>query len=607
MREICVPVLIVGGGGCGLASSIFLSRLGIESLLVEKHITQSPMPKARGLNRRTIEIFRQYGFADAVLAKGIPATHLRSIRYATSLGGDGIHDRKTLFEMNGFREETIKDLLDASPVPGTSLPQVRLEPLMREYAESLNVGKLEFGTEFLHLSQNESEVVATLQNRHTGENFVVRCQYLIAADAGKTVGPNVGNRFEGTGELAEMVTIYFKADLSEYIDSDYLVSYWFANPDGDPSSWGSGVLGKLGPNNFGRDSEEWMFHFNTEKVDGKLPDTATLIDQVRDLLKIPGLQMEVLGTSLWVVAGQLADRYNFGRVFLAGDAAHRHTPTTGLGLNSAVHDAHNLCWKIAAILKKQAHPKLLDTYESERRPVAKRNVDWALFTWSNHAQTAAAIGLDPADPARSRANFEALLAPGFDGEARRARFRDAMQTHRTEWQAADLDLGFVYSEGALVPDGTAAPDSDPYGHLYQPSARPGSRLPHSWLELGVGTVSSLDAIKPDSYTLFITADEERWKAAILVADSQRFPVNVVSLDETADPDGKFRALCKLEAGGALLVRPDQHVAWRSCSEPEDIGATFEDILGRLACPTVDLIAQRASVKPALNYATYETI
>lgn len=590
MNDLDVPVLIVGGGGCGLSTSIALSALGVPSLLIEKHQKQSPMPKARYLNQRTMEVLRQLGVADAVYQRSVPLDYISKMRWCTSLGGDGPWDRKTLYDLEAWGGGSLAPTYQKdSPCQSTIYPQVRLEPLLKAHAEQSGVGSLRFGHELVGLQQGADGVLATVRDRAAEREYRVKARYLVAADAGKTVGPIVGAQLQGTPELLEMVTVYFKADLSAYIDDDRVSTFWFANPEGDTSAWGSGVLGKLGPTRFDRHSEEWMFHFSFKPNADAAPDQETLVSRIRELLKIPALDIGVLGVGRWIVQGVLADRYRFGRVFLAGDAAHRHTPTTGLGLNSAIHDAQNLAWKLAMVIKGQAGDALLDSYETERRPAAERNVNWALFTFGNHQSTGAAIGLTAGDPERSEANFKALLAPTEDGEARRARFREIMRIHRTEYQAHDLEIGIRYDHGALVPDGTPVPPRDPLGHHFVATTRPGHRMAHAWIGRGAQRVSTLDLARLDGFRL-ITCRVGVWeRAAAQAAERLGVPLDVVVIGDGAehtDDEREWLRVREVADDGAILLRPDHHVAWRCTSAPDadtrlaSLPALLARVLGR---------------------------
>lgn len=592
MEERSVPVLIVGGGGCGLSTSLFLSNLGVESLLIERHPQQSPMPKARYLNQRTMEIFRQHGIADAVYQRSMPLEYISKMRWCTSLGGDGEFDRRTLYDLDAWGGRSLEPtFMKHGPCKGTVYPQVRLEPLLKAEVEARQHATLAFGHELTYLDQDAEGVTATVRVRASGETYRVRAQYLVAADAGKTVGPMVGARLNGTPELLEMATVYFKADLSQYIDDDQVSTFWFANPEGDTSSWGSGVLGKLGPTRFDRHSEEWMFHFSFKPGTDDRHDEETLVPRIRELLKISDLQPQVLGIGRWLVQGVLADKYRFGRVFLAGDAAHRHPPTTGLGLNSAVHDAHNLSWKLALVLQGRAGDGLLDSYESERRPAAERNVNWALFTFSNHQVTGAAIGLVAGDAERSSANFKALLANSEDGLSRRARFAEVMKIHGSEYQSHDLEIGTRYELGALVPDGTPPSPRDPYGRQFVPSTRPGHRLPHAWVQRGGQRLSTLDLTEGLRFVL-ITGRAASWASAVrAAADALGVSIELVELggaSEHADPKHEWRNVREVGDDGAVLLRPDQHIAWRCLQAPAvDLDRLLKGVLARVLSRTMD--------------------
>lgn len=583
MADIRVPVLIVGGGGCGLSSSTFLSQLGINSVLVERHPTPGRMPKARYLNQRAMEIYRQYGIADEIYSRSIPLSHISRIRWATSLGGSGTLDRRKIFEMDTFGGGALTHYRKASPCEGTLYPQVRLEPLLRELAPRFSAldDPVRFNHEAVSIDQDDDGVTARVRDRGTGEEYTVRADYLIAADGGKFVGPRVGAILEGATNLADIVTIYFRADLSAWWPDDHAMTTWFANPEG--GSWASGVLGKLGPEQFGGKSEEWMFHFSFKPDDPVRNDESLLIPRMRELLKLPDLEVDLIAVGHWAVEGVLADRFQFGRIFLAGDAAHRHPPTTGLGLNSAIQDAHNLTWKLAAVLKGQAASKLLDSYEAERRPVCARNVKWALLTYQNHAFTDLALGLDRSDPERGVANLKAFFADDEWGECLRTRLNRIVDIQRMEWQAQDLEIGYAYEQGALVSDGTPRPAPDPTGQHYRPTTRPGHRLPHAFLDASLRT-STLDLTGPGRFTLIVDDEQGPWAVAgRRVAEESQAPVDVVALHASWDGESSDDWLELREIGnaGAILVRPDNHVGWRSPGAGHDPYGTLKTVLSEI--------------------------
>jgi len=583
MADLDVPVLIVGGGGCGLSASLFLSNLGVEHVLVERHATTSHLPKAHYLNQRTMEVFRQHGIAESIYEVGTPAHQMGKVRWLTSLGGDGPLDRRTIFEMDAFGGGAMAErYLADSPCPSGNYPQLRLEPLLRRHAEQRAPGRVRFSHELVELAQDGDAVTAVVRDREADTTYRVRADYVIAADGGKTVGAMLGVTMEGPTGLLDMVSTHLSADFSEWADESSLIT-WFLNPDGG-GGWASGVMVPMGPT-WGAHSEEWVVHFTFGPDDPDRFDEQAIVPRIRELLKLPDLDITVHKVSHWILEGVLADRYQVGRVFMAGDSAHRHPPTTGLGLNTAIQDAHNLAWKLAAVLKGQAAPSLLDTYQPERQAIGMRNVDWAMFTFLNHMVIDAGIGLMPgATPAENKAAYEAFFADTPMGATRRARGEYVVQTQRTEFQAHDLEIGFRYEQGALVSDGTQPPAADPMGSTYHPTTRPGHRLPHAWLTASDGArVSTHDLAGRDGFALLTGPDGAAWtEAAGAAAEKLGVPVRVVRIgsanEDHIDSDGTWAEVREISDAGAVLVRPDNHVAYRALDAVEDTTATLTTAL-----------------------------
>lgn len=569
MADLQVPVLIVGGGGCGLSASIFLSNLGVEHLLVERHEATSNLPKAHYLNQRTMEVFRQHAIADSIYEVGSPLQQFGKVRWRTSLGGGGPLDARTFYEMDGFGGGDLYDLYAKdSPSPSSNLPQLRLEPLLRRHAEERNPDNIRFGHELLDLAQDDAGVTATVRDRGGETTYEVRAQYVIGADGGKAVGEQVGVTMQGPSGLLDMVSVHFSADLAEYADESCLIT-WFLNPDG-AGSWGSGAMVPMGPT-WGVHSEEWVVHFTFGPDDPERFDESAIVPRLKGLLKLPDLDVQVHKVSHWILEGVVADRYQVGRVFLAGDAAHRHPPTTGLGLNTAFQDAHNLAWKLASVLGGRGGPALLDSYEPERQPIGMRNVDWAMFTFLNHMVIDAGIGLQPNQSTEeNRAAFEAFFADTPMGETRRARAAEVIRTQRAEFQAHDVEIGFSYASGALVPDDTEPPASDPMGGTYQPTTRPGHRLPHAWLARNGKQLSTHDLVDRHGFLLLTTPEGSPWiSAAEAAAGKFGIPVRAVTIGTNGDyndQDGTWAATREISDTGAILVRPDNHVAYRARSK-----------------------------------------
>ncbi len=574
--------------------------MGVRSMLVERHHAPGRLPKARYISQRTMEILRQFSVADSVYAKSMPLAHIAHIRWCTSLAGDGPLDRRTFYRIESFGGGSLTQYAKDSPCESTLYPQVRLEPLLRSIAEPEPEATVLYNHELESFEQDADGVTAIVRDRASGEATRVLARYLIGADGGKTVGPTVGARFEGSTDLAHMVTVYFKADLSNYWDDDHSMTTWFVNPEG--GSWASGVLGQLGPTRFGRHSEEWMFHFSFRPDDPSRFEEASLLPRMRELLKIPDLSPDIIGIGHWTVEGVMVDRYRWGRVLLAGDAAHRHPPTTGLGLNSAIQDAHNLAWKLAAVIKGYAPDSLLDAYEAERRPVAASNVQWALMTFQNHALTDGGIGLVRGDPVTSRANFARFFADNAEGRTRRARLDKVMELQRMEWQAHDIELGFHYDQGAVSPDATPAPERDPLGQVYVPTTRPGHRLPHAWVERDGIRLSTLDLIRPGRFLLITAEAGGAWReAAHKLTQSTGVPMDVVDISEAGDvrdPEHAWLHLREIASDGALLVRPDQHVGFRSRGAAASSLATLAAALSRILKRDIGTATEAVGASPA---------
>jgi 2,4-dichlorophenol 6-monooxygenase len=574
MKTVETPVLVVGGGGCGLSASIFLSNLGVEHLLVERHDTTSHLPKAHYLNQRTMEIFRQHGVADAIYEVGAPIEKFGKVRWLTSLGGDGELDRKTIFEMDAFGGGALRPQYEAdSPCLASNYPQLRLEPLLRREAEARANDRIRYHHDVTEWEQTDSGLEVRVHDRDAGETYLVRCRYLIAADGGKTFGPRLGVEMAGPTNMVDMVSTHFSADLAEYWDDESLIT-WFLNPEGE-SSWGAGAMVQMGPT-WGRKSEEWVVHFGFRPDDPERFNEEAIVPRLRELLRLPELDLTVHKLSHWILDRIVAQQWRFGDIFLAGDAAHRQPPTTGLGLNTGIQDVHNLAWKLAEVLAGRAEDGLLDSYQAERLPVSTHGADWALLAFMNHFVIDAGIGLIPGAPVEANTEaFRALLSDTLIGAALRARAEETIGTQRWEFQGHDVELGFSYADGAVVGDGSAMPPRDPRGNQYVPTTRPGHRLPHAWIADRRGARVSTHDLAPASggFVLIVGSSGQVWRDMIggLPEDlASTITVAEIGVDgDYRDLDGLWSRVREVGEGGAVLVRPDNHVAWRAAAPAAD--------------------------------------
>jgi 2,4-dichlorophenol 6-monooxygenase len=276
-----------------------------------------------------------------------------------------------------------------------------------------------------------------------------------------------------------------------------------------------------------------------------------------------------------MMTAQVAEQYGSGRIFLIGDSAHRFPPTGGMGLNTGVQDAHNLAWKIAAVEGEWGTESLLETYESERRPVARHNADQSLANALRLFEVPQALGVTDRSK-ESNARMQAVLAdPGG-----RRRVAAAIENQAEHFDMLGLQLGFSYDVGALADDGTAKPvvAQNPVREVV-PSSRPGARLPHGWVERAGQRLSTLDLVQPDRFTLLIDSHGDAWEQA---SRHLGVPIEVVRFGaDVVDLDGWWTSVARMSPGGALLVRPDQHVAFRSTGALGEARRTLREAVARI--------------------------
>jgi 2,4-dichlorophenol 6-monooxygenase len=587
MSKLEVPVLIVGGGGAGLTASMLLSRLGVESLLVSALPGTSVLPKAHVLNQRTMEIFSDLGVADEIYARGTPPENMRYSAYYVGLAGDDPAFGRELGRLESWGCGGLDlDWAAASACRQTNLPQIRLEPILKARAEALAPGRVRFHTELLDLEQDDEGVTALVLDRSSGVQSSIRARYLLACDGGRTVGRRLGVVLEGARDLMRIVSIYMSADLSRWAgDPDVLIRWLWI-----PALGSLATLVPMGPDRWGPHSEEWVFHLNYETADTRALDDARVVADMKQALGLPGLDARVHVVSRWSMEGILANRFRVGRVFLLGDAAHRHPPTGGLGLNSAVHDAHNLCWKIAAVLSGCAGEDLLASYEPERRTATGRNVQRSLENGMNHAAIGEAIGV--VRGAREAENLEALrraLGDRAHQRDHRRRVLAAIATQSMEFREHAVEYGYTYASPAIVDDGSPARAAIDDVRVYEPGTRPGRPLPHAEIEDLDGRRLAVKDLVPPGRFVLIAGDEGRcWtEAAARLSARTGVPIDGVRIGHLAgdyrDPRCTWLARREVSAQGAILVRPDRFVAWRSAGASAAPDAELARALAQVLC------------------------
>jgi 2-polyprenyl-6-methoxyphenol hydroxylase-like FAD-dependent oxidoreductase len=534
-----VPVLISGGGPVGLTASLLLSQHGVRSLLVERHPGTALTPKARAINARTMEIFRQSGIDSAIRDAGLAEGGMGLIVWAETLAGKEIERR--------VPGRAIPKNMAVTPVRNCLCAQDDLEPVIRRFAEQAGgPGALRFNTELTSFSQGPSAVTGTLTDRTTGAQLPFTARYLIAAEGAQSrVRRALQVKMTGEEKVYDSINILFHADLTQWVEHRPAALYFVEQEE----------LRATFLTINGRD--RWGFLIHSPKKFGWQPQDFTpefCAALIRKGVGIPDLAVSVLAISPWEASAIVADRYRVGGVFLAGDAAHEMPPTGGFGLNTGVQDVHNLAWKIAAVISGKADDKLLDSYHAERQPFGR-------IVTQNSLANAMSMG-------RNARLSKVLPRPEYLNEH-------------------GLIFGACYQSTAIVPDGTPPVVAEDPVTEYLPSARPGSRAPHVWLTRGNEKISTLELFGPH-FVLLAGPDGEAWRAAAQAIGPTRPPLLVFTVGKHGDlgeADGNWCEAYGVEAAGAVLVRPDGHVAWRSRSgapnAPEVLGTALACVFGKM--------------------------
>jgi 2-polyprenyl-6-methoxyphenol hydroxylase-like FAD-dependent oxidoreductase len=542
-------VLVVGGGPVGLVTSLLLAQQGIDHVVVERRTGAQAAPAAHVISARTFEILRSAGVDMAqVLAACAPAEDGAWVRWVTTLVGDELG--RVPFE----RQHQLAALDVVTPTPLRNLSQHRLEAVLRDHVDRLAEGVVWVAGE-----QSPDGVVSTLRDVRTGRCRTVTSRYVVAADgAGSRIRAALDIPMEGPDVLQDFVMIHAAADLRHLVEDRPATLYWTMEP---------GFRGVFVAHDLG---STWVFMHEwdpaTESFDDYTP--ARCAGLFRAAAGVDDLDLAIEHVRPWRMSCQIAQRYQEGRIFLVGDAAHRFPPTGGLGLNTGVADAHNLVWKLAAVEHGWAPPGLLDTYGTERRPVARDNADKSLENALGMLDVFAACGAT-GPQAEQRAAFDAALST----DAGRAAIAAAAEGQGEHFDMLGLQLGFGYdpATGPVLDDGSVpVPVANPVRE-YAPSTRPGGRLPHAWVERDGDRVSTLDLVAPGRFVLLTGSDA--WADAADGLVGGPVPLDVVRVGvDVRDPDGAWSAVSGIGRSGAVLVRPDQHVAWRSAGpRPDPVG------------------------------------
>lgn len=536
-----VDVLIVGAGPTGAMLGLLLQRLGVAARIVERRTAPSQAPAAHAINARTFEICRQAGVdMEAIAAASQSPADAGETHWVTRLGGE------ILGSLPYERQDD--DVLSLTPTPLRNLSQHRFEPILLDALRASGAAEPCWGERWTSATQDADGVTSQVTDA-SGRTRQIRSKYLLGADgAGSPVRKWLGIAQEGPERLQCFVMIHFRADLRPLIGARPGVLFWV----NDPACSGVFVAHDL--------ANEWVFMhaFDPDREPADSYDRARCERIVRAAMTRDDVPLEILTISPWVMTCQVAERYRDGRVFLVGDAAHRFPPTGGLGLNTGVQDAHNIVWKLAAVVAGRAPDSLLDTYQAERQPVARYNAEQSLNNALRLLEIPQALGLGADPEASQRAFADVLVDP-----ARRRAVAAAIANQAEHFDMLGLQLGYVYTQGALVPDGVdEAKPTNPVRE-YVPTSRPGARLPHGWIVVNGARRSTLDLIGLDGPTLIVGVDGDAWLGAVRDLEPSSAPRCIRVAADFVDPDDWWGRVLGMPADGALLVRPDQHVALRA--------------------------------------------
>lgn len=534
MAEENVDVLVVGAGLGGLSASMFLAQQGIRVLTVERHPSTAIHPRASGQTPRTMELYRFAGIDGKVLGVSKRASQGLRITIAESLNGRVIH--RILEDVSEI------DFSAAVGMPWGMAGQDVVEPILLARAEELGA-QVRFSTELVSFEQDEDGVTAVLSSGN------VRAKYLVAADGGRSrirerlgidtedMSSPVSNRgnqgHHARPALRHAIGVVFDADLDDRLEPDVTDLFYLQNPRF------TGVLVNTDVANrfvFGTD-------FHPEK--GEKAEDFT-VERVTELIRaatdLPGLRPEIRWIGAWEVAAKIASRFRSGRVLVVGDAAKVTPPTGGMGGNTAVGDGHDVAWKLAAVLRGEAGPALLDSYEAERKPFAELVVNASLH------------------------NMKQRMAPDLD-----------VSGLPEPVDQTEIVLGYrCRSAAVLISDDDPRPTENPN----QPSGRAGFRAPHVPITID-GTQTSTVDLFGHGWVL-VTADPS-WRPVAAAAGEAlelRLDCRVLGSDFDASEE-LFLARYGIRPNGATLVRPDGVVAWRAVTGVDDREGTLREVLARL--------------------------
>lgn len=538
-------VLIAGAGPAGLSLAAELGRNGIKCLVVEERTEITKHPRATLLGARSMEYFRRFGIADRLLAAGLPTSYRYDIVFATRIAGKLLHHYSTpspqeYMEMaEGVRPPTPDSLW--SPYFKVQVGQHAIEPILRDYVKEQASVDLRYGRELTEFDDKGDCVEASVVDVRTKEKLKVRAKYIAACDGGRSaIRAALNIPYTGRGAMRKNISFLFRS-------KDFL----------NRSTVGRGNLYFVfSPGNFGvftmiDDHGLWNYqHYILGPIDEQNVDPA---DEIRSAVGCD-FEFEVLRQMHWSHHQSVANQYRAGRAFLVGDSAHLFCPTGGIGMNTAIGDALDLAWKLTATLKGWGGSKLLDSYDSERRPIGFRNT------------IAAAANADRVD-SMMRMTPANIDADTSEAAAIRDDLRPRFKWLSKQFSTMGLHVGYRYADSPIiVSDGTMEPPDDP--RIPVQSTWPGCRAPHAWIGSGRTT---LDAFDGSGFVLVAREPDGAIEPFSRAAKELGVPLSVQTFESPAVQSLYERAY--------VLVRPDGHVCWRGDVAPSNPKQVLNTVRG----------------------------
>lgn len=581
MTDIKTDVLIVGTGPAGSSTAALLSSYGIDNVLINNYSWLAGTPRAHITNQRTMEVLRDLGKeveAEAYLHATEQDLMGENI-FCTSLAGEELGRMKSWGKHPNSRAEHLL----SSPSFMNDLPQTFMEPLLYKTACSRGT-QSRMSTQYLSHIEDEDGVLSTCLDKLSNKEIKIRSKYLVGADGGNSkVAENIDLPFEGKMGVGGSMNILFKADLSKYVAHRPSVLYWVLQPGADIGGIGMGLVRMIRPWN------EWLIVWGYDinqpapKVD---KDFATKV--ARDLVGDPELEIDLLSVSTWTVNNMYAKKMSKGRVFCAGDATHRHPPSNGLGSNTSIQDGFNLAWKLAYVIKDKAGAELLDTYSIERSPIAKQIVTRANQSIAEFGPIFEALGLtDTQDPVKMKKNMDERKQNSPKAEKQRQALREAIAFKKYEFDAHGVEMNHRYKSNSVLTGGDKEPEFKKDKELfYEPTTYPGARIPHAWVYDKTGVKHSLlDLCGKGNFSIFTGIGGEEWLKAAKNIETQlgiKIQCNIIGPDQDfEDHAGEWSSIREISDSGLILVRPDQHICWRSKDMISNSSEKLMDVMKKI--------------------------